>query len=255
MSGKVKGITIEIGGDTTKLTKALSEMKKETNSAQNELKQVEKLLKFDPKNTVLLTQKQELLGKQIDSVKDTLQTLKKAQTDVDEEIKNGVEVDAEEYRRLQREIVEAEHKLKGLRDKSEETKKQIDGVGKKEKDISKLKESFSIAAKGAMAFGAAVTGIAVGLSNLEESTREYREDLNKLKTAFSAAGYNVTAAKKAYVDFYKILGEEDRSIEAVNHLAELVNNQKELSDWTLIAAGINAKFTDSLPIEGLTEAA
>ena len=114
MSGKVKGITIEIGGDTTKLTKALSEMKKETNSAQNELKQVEKLLKFDPKNTVLLTQKQELLGKQIDGVKNTLQTLKKAQADVEKDMKNGVQVNAEEYRRLQREILEAEKKLESL---------------------------------------------------------------------------------------------------------------------------------------------
>lgn len=64
-----------------------------------------------------------------------------------------------------------------------------------------------------------------------------------------------TRAKKSYTDFYAILGESDRSVEAVNHLAELTNNEQELAEWSTIAAGVTAKFGDSLPIEGLTEAA
>lgn len=90
---------------------------------------------------------------------------------------------------------------------------------------------------------------------LAEETREYREDMAKLKTAFKDTGKTTESAQKAYDAFYKLLGESDRTVEAVNHLAELTKNEKDLSQWSTIAAGVMAKFGDSLPIEGLTEAA
>lgn len=90
---------------------------------------------------------------------------------------------------------------------------------------------------------------------LADETREYREDMAKLDTAFTTAGHSTETAQKAYDDFYKILGESDRSVEAVNHLAELTKNEEEVAQWGTIAAGVTAKFGDSLPIEGLTEAA
>jgi hypothetical protein len=90
---------------------------------------------------------------------------------------------------------------------------------------------------------------------LADETREYREDMAKLETAFKSAGHSTKTAQKAYDDFYKILGESDRSVEAVNHLAELTDNTEDVAKWSNIAAGVTAKFGDSLPIEGLTEAA
>lgn len=90
---------------------------------------------------------------------------------------------------------------------------------------------------------------------LADETREYREDMAKLDSAFTTAGHSTETAQKAYDGFYKILGESDRSVEAVNHLAELTKNEEELAQWSTIAAGVTAKFGDSLPIEGLTEAA
>ena len=93
------------------------------------------------------------------------------------------------------------------------------------------------------------------IAALAEETREYRDDMAKLDTAFTTAGHSTDAANKSYTDFYAILGESDRSVEAVNHLAELTNNEQELAEWSTIAAGVTAKFGDSLPIEGLTEAA
>lgn len=77
----------------------------------------------------------------------------------------------------------------------------------------------------------------------------------KLDTAFTEAGHSTETAQQAYDSFYRILGESDRSVEAINHLAELTKNEQELSQWSTIAAGVTAKFGDSLPIEGLTEAA
>lgn len=90
---------------------------------------------------------------------------------------------------------------------------------------------------------------------LADSTRDYREDMAKLDTAFSTTGHSTETATGLYEDFYAILGESDRSVEAVNHLAEFTKSEKDLSKWSTIAAGVTAKFGDSLPIEGLTEAA
>ena len=93
------------------------------------------------------------------------------------------------------------------------------------------------------------------IAALADETREYREDMAKLDSAFTSAGHSTETAQKAYDGFYKILGESDRTVEAVNHLAEMTQNEKELADWTTICAGVTARFGDSLPIEGLTEAA
>lgn len=90
---------------------------------------------------------------------------------------------------------------------------------------------------------------------LADETREYREDMAKLDAAYTTQGHSVETAQKAYDGFYKILGESDRTVEAVNHLAEFTKNEEELAQWSTICAGVTAKFGDSLPIEGLTEAA
>lgn len=258
MSNKIKGITLEIGGDTAGLTKALSKVNKETGTIQRELKEVDKALKLDPKNTELLAQKQKLLSDSIDVTQKKVEALKKAKEKADKDMADGTEVNQEQYRKLQREIVKAENALEDAKKQANETSEALNKAGdggKAGKGLSALKGTLGTVAKGALAFGAAVGSVAVGLSELEESTREYREDLNKLHTAFASAGKSVQSADKIYKDFFGILGESDRAIEAANHLALLTNNEQELAQWTQIAAGINATFTDSLPIEGLTEAA
>lgn len=88
-----------------------------------------------------------------------------------------------------------------------------------------------------------------------EASQEFTEDMGKLEAGFVAAGHTAKTAQKSYRDMVGILGETDQSVEAVNHLAKLTNDQKELAKWTDIAAGIYGTFGDSLPIEGLTEAA
>lgn len=91
-------------------------------------------------------------------------------------------------------------------------------------------------------------------ANLSDETQEYREDIGKLKTAWESAGKTTELATGIYKDFYSVLGEEDRSIEAVNHLAKFVETEEDLAKWTDICAGVWGTFGDSLPIEGLTEA-
>ncbi len=113
----------------------------------------------------------------------------------------------------------------------------------------------NLVASGIKSFASSMVEGVKSLAGLSQETQEYREDLGKLETAFESAGISTDLATKTYKDFYSVLGEEDRSVEAVNHLAKLVSTEEDMSKWTTIATGVWGTFGDSLPIEGLTEAA
>lgn len=153
-------------------------------------------------------------------------------------------------------------------------KKKLKDVGDEAEDGAEGLDDLGDSAEGAgKSFGVATTAIGNFIANgltamvskmgeclssivsLADETREYREDMAKLDAAFTTAGHSTETAQQAYDGFYRILGESDRSVEAVNHLAELTQNEQELAQWSTICAGVTAKFGDSLPIEGLTEAA
>lgn len=152
---------------------------------------------------------------------------------------------------------------KDLKDVEKSAEKAGDGLeelGNGAKEAEKGLDAVDVAAGNFIADGlrnliASVGEAVVSLVALADETREYREDMAKLDAAFTTAGHTTDTAGKAYEDFYAILGESDRSVEAVNHLAELTKNEQEVAKWATIAAGVTAKFGDSLPIEGLTEAA
>lgn len=128
MANNIKGITIEIGGNTTKLTAALSNVNKEVRSTQAELKEVERLLKLDPKNTEALAQKQKLLKQAISETKDKLDVLKTAEAQVEEQFQRG-EVSEEQYRALKREIEATEQQLKSLETQARESNSTLAAVG------------------------------------------------------------------------------------------------------------------------------
>lgn len=118
MAKKIQGITVEIGGNTTGLNKALSDTNKNINTTQKELKEVNKALKLDPTNTKMLAQKQQLLGDQISNTKDKLSALKQAKKTADREMKEGTEYNEQEYRELQREISNTQSYLSRLQKQS-----------------------------------------------------------------------------------------------------------------------------------------
>lgn len=107
MADRIKGITVEIVGDTTGLSKALSGVNKEIKSTQSQLKDVNKLLKLDPTNTALLEQKQKLLQQAVSETKEKLTQLKSVQDQMDAGLKNGT-VTQQQYDAWQREIIETE---------------------------------------------------------------------------------------------------------------------------------------------------
>lgn len=107
-------------------------------------------------------------------------------------------------------------------------------------------------AKGIVTAGAVVGGAWVAAI---EGSREYREEMGKLDSAFVTAGHSSEAAKNTYSDLNAVLGDSGQATEAAQHLALIADNEKELQTWTDICTGVYAKFGESLPIEGLTEAA
>lgn len=116
-------------------------------------------------------------------------------------------------------------------------------------------ESFGDKMKGVLA-GISVAALAASINELVSVTNEFQEDMGKLSVAAQQNNVSTDAANGAYRDMVGILGETDQSVEAVNHLFALCgDNTKSLSDWTNIASGVYATFGDSLPLEGLTEAA
>lgn len=116
MAGNIKGIKIEIDGDTQPLQKALKNVNKAATDATQELRQIDKVLKFDTGNVTLLTQKQEVLQKQVSTTKEKLETLRQAQSQVEQQFKNG-NIGADQYRAFQREVETTKNILKGYEGK------------------------------------------------------------------------------------------------------------------------------------------
>ncbi len=117
MAGRIQGIIVEIGGDTTKLQTALKGVNTEIRNTQSQLRDVDKLLKLDPGNTELLAQKHRLLGDAVKETKEKLETLKTAAEQAEQAMKDGA-ITQDQYDGLQREIVETEQKLKALEEQA-----------------------------------------------------------------------------------------------------------------------------------------
>lgn len=128
MANRIKGITVEIGGDTTKLSKALEGVNKNIKNTQTQLKDVEKLLKLDPSNTELLSQKHKLLADAVTATKEKLETLKTAAAQANEALARG-DINQEQYDALQREIIETEQELQNLQREAEASSTALAKLG------------------------------------------------------------------------------------------------------------------------------
>ena len=160
MAGRIKGITVEIGGDTTGLEKALKGVNSSIKTTQSALKDVERLLKLDPTNTELLTQKQKLLKDAIASTSEKLETLKEAQKQAKEQLERG-ELGQDKYDALQREIVETEQELKRLQEQAATTSVTLEKIAAAGDKFEKAGDSITNAGKQISVASAAVTGLGV----------------------------------------------------------------------------------------------
>lgn len=252
-SKTIKGLTVEIGGDTTKLGKALQDVETKSRSLSSELGEVNRLLRMDPGNADLLAQKQDILAEAVTNTAKKLETLREAEAQVQAQFERG-EVSEEQVRALRREIEATAQKLDGYKNAAKETADEVANLGKESK--ASADELNNIANTGLTAMAGGLTAAVTGLVAAAESTREYRTEMGKLDTAFTDNGHTSEAALGAYRELQGVLGETEQAVEAANHLALLTDNEKDLATWTGdILPGIFSTFGASLPLEGLTEAA
>jgi phage-related minor tail protein len=256
VANNIRGITIEIGGDTTKLDKALGNVNKNVKSTQSELREVEKLLKLDPKNTEALEQKQKLLAKAVGETKEKLDVLKTAEAQVEEQFKNG-EVSEEQYRALKREIEATEISLKKLEEEANKSNLSLEKVGEafgkvgsKATDIGKkmLPVTAGIAGMGTAGVAAAME-LDDGYDTIitkTGATGEALEELNavaddlftempiemadagtavgEINTRFGATGETLKGLSKQFIEFANINGTDlNNSIGKVDKIMEQYN--------------------------------
>lgn len=273
MAGSVKGLVIEIGGDTSGLQKALSKVNSSTASLSKELRGVNSLLKLDPSNTEMLSQKQTILKNNIEETSAKLEKLKETQKIADDEIANGTKVSDENYRSLQREIVNTENKLKALKLEASnwiQAGRSIEEFGKKVSNISskidkigttiatRLTLPIAAIATGAVnsakEFETAFTGVEKTvdgtkqqIANLKQGIKDMAEEIPSSTTEISAvaeaAGQlgiqtdNILSFSKAMID----LGNSTNltADEAASQLAKFANiTQMSQKDFDKLGSSI-----------------
>ena len=273
------GLKIGLEGEK-EFKKALADINQSFKVLGSEMKVVQSQFDKNDDSVEALTARNQVLGKEIDAQKKKIETLRKA-------LENASTSFGENDRRTQQwqiQLNNAQAALNNMERELDQNQRAIDSMGDEMRDAAQQTDKFGdelddaadktdqasgklekvgsvlkglavTAGAAVAAAGAALAGLTKSFLDLAESTRKYREDQAKLDAAFTTAGFTAEQAGEAYTGFYAILGEEDRSVEAVNHLAKLCSTEEELAQWTDIAAGVWATFGDSLPIEGLTEAA
>ena len=137
---------------------------------------------------------------------------------------------------------------KAVKKTGNDAKKSSNGIKALEK-VSKTAKTALLGLYGG------ITALAGGFLATAGATREFRTNMGKIETSFKTSGFTAKDAESTYNDFYAVLGDDGKVTEAVSHLGELANSQKDLKTWANICTGVYAKFGDSLPIEGLTETA
>lgn len=256
MANNIRGVTIEIGGDTTKLDKALNGVNKNIKGTQNELREVDRLLKLDPKNTELAAQKQTLLKNAVSETKEKLDVLKTAEKQVQEQFQKG-EATEEQYRAIQREIITTEQNLKSLEEQASESNMTLekvgDAFGKVGDKSTELGKKMMPVTAGITAIGGAGIAAAMELDNgydtiitktgatgeaLEELTEvadnifanmpvsmdDAGTAVGEINTRFQATGEELEDLSKKFIQFAEINGVDlNNSIGTVDKVMEQWN--------------------------------
>ncbi len=216
MANRIKGITVEINGDTTKLSKALEGVNKNIRSTQSQLKDVEKLLKLDPTNTELLSQKQKLLADAVSSTKEKLETLKTAAKQANTALANG-DITQEQYDALQREIIETEHELQSLEQQAKQSGTALTQMAQTGEKLKTVGTNISNAGQALLP----LTGMIVGLGTAAVKTgMDFDAAMSKVSSVSGATGEELQSLRdKAREMGSKTKFSASEAAEAMNYMA------------------------------------
>lgn len=277
----IRGLSIEISGNTTKLQEALKKVNETTRSLNKELKNIEKGLKFDPKNTELLAQKQAVLTEAIENTSEKLKVLKKAQEEATKAFIDG-EMSAEEFRKINREVVATENQLKKFNDELKKMNSvDFKQLGEKFKDVGEkiksiggtitkfvtvpLAAAFGLATKSAIEFESAFTGVAKTVDATDEELEQLKNDIRAMAKEIPAGTTEISKVAEAagqlgiktenIKDFTRVmidLGEatnlsSDEAAEALARLANITGMSQKNFDRlgaTIVELGNNGASTE-----------
>ena len=215
-ASRIKGITIEIGGDTTKLQTALKGVNTEIKNTQQQLKDVEKLLKLDPGNTELLAQKHKLLGEAVQETKEKLETLKTAAEQANAALANG-DISQEQYDALQREIVETENELKNLESQANQSATALQKISATGEKLQTVGDTISGVGTKLLPVTGAV--VAAGTASVKTAA-DFESAMSKVSAVSGATGSDLDAlSAKAREMGSKTKFSASEAAEAMNYMA------------------------------------
>lgn len=237
-ASRIKGITVEIGGDTTKLQTALKGVNSEIKNTQAQLKDVEKLLKLDPGNTELLAQKQKLLSDAVSETKDKLTTLKTAAEQANTALAND-DISQEQYDALQREIIETEQDLKKLEEQAKQSDAALQKIAANGEKLKTVGDNISSAGQKMLPVTAAVTGLGTAAvttaANFESSMSQVQATMGVTKDAMSTVDGQSVNTMDTLSELAKKMGSETafsakECADALNYLALAGYDTQQMCD-------------------------
>lgn len=207
------------------------------------------LLKFDPKNTELLSQKQKLLSSAIEDTEERLKTLRTAAQKAKEMLESG-ELGQDKYDALQREIIDTENKLKKLQSQSKDTSKALESSSSGLDKLASSADNASKKLEGASKKAGALLG---ALAATVPATQEIRRDLSFLEQNANEAGETIEGATEAFKIFNAVSGETDSSIEGISNLLQADFTGNNLQEAVELLSGAVTRFPDTLKVESLSD--
>ncbi len=238
MASRIQGITVEIGGDTTKLQTALKGVNSSIKSTQQQLKDVNSLLKLDPGNTELLAQKQKLLSEAVGETKEKLAALKTAAEQANTALENG-EISQSQYDALQREIIETEQNLRSLEAQANQSATALQKIGATGEKLKTVGDNISSAGEKMLPATAAVTGLGTAAvttaANFESSMSQVQATMGITKDSMSTVNGESVNTMNALSNLAKEMGSKtafsaSECAEALNYLALAGYNTQEMTD-------------------------
>ena len=216
MAGRIKGITVEIGGDTTGLEKALKNVNSTIKNTQSQLKDVNRLLKLDPSNTELLSQKQRALKDAIGETKEKLDSLKIAQEQAKQQLENG-DLGQDKYDALQREIIETEQELRRLQEEAASTSVALSKIDQAGKKMEAFGDSVTSAGQKIMPASMAVAGLGAAAV---KTAADFDTSMSKVAAVSGATGDDLDALRdKAREMGAKTKFSASEAADAMNYMA------------------------------------
>lgn len=240
MAERIRGITVEIGGDTSGLDKSLKNVNKEIKSTQNELKDVEKLLKLDPANTELLAQKQELLSKRVEETSEKLDILHQAEQELRDA---GVDENSAQFRALQREIISTENYLSDAKKNADNFSASLASASAKAKDLSDKAGKVADATRG---LSTVAGGIVASLGTMAYNSAVLSDDLNTLA---KQSGLTTEEIQKMNYAQDLIDVSTDTMIASIKKLTNtLKSSEKKFESLGVQTRDVNGEFRDTTEI-------